>query len=278
MALTRTWPKMSAQKFLDGTWAELSVDYMAVDCDYDLVAQRHPDITALQVICNAAFPNTWRSLVVLLPRLKSLHIVTPWAANVAELQSIAPRITSLSLLAHSSSGALHDVMRNVLRDAHALSSVIMEDKDFIALEHALPSTLLTMNVQRSWPGIWPYPLQLALQDALTRFLMRSKPLQLSVGGFTFPLQFLECVVRHCTCAYIYSCEDERDAQTIVKDMVRDRPAERRTPFVTDVLYFMTCNSVNPKEIQWAHFQRVDALAAHALPVAHLPELVAVFLL
>ena len=35
----------------------------------------------------------------------------------------------------------------------------MEDKDFIALEHALPSTLLTMTVERSWPGIWPCPSQ-----------------------------------------------------------------------------------------------------------------------
>ena len=278
MALTRTWPKMSAQKFLDGIWAELSVDHMAVDCDYDLVAQRHPDITALQVICNAAFPNTWRSLVVLLPRLKSLHIVTPWAANVAELQSIAPRITSLNLLAHSSSGALHDVMRSVLRDTRTLSSVTMQGKDFIALEHALPSTLRTVTIERgSWPETWSYFQQLALQNAMTRFMMRSEPLQLTAGGFTFSPQFLECAVRHCTCAYIYDCYGEHDVHTFVKNMVRNRPAER-TPFAADVLYFMSCDSVNPKEIQWAHFQRVDALAAHALPVAHLPELVAVFLL
>lgn len=270
------WPKLKVQDRPQGTKIDLQIDHMAIGCDYEDVARRYPGTISLDVTCHAAFTNAaWCRMVPLLPRLNRLSVTVPWATDLEDLQSIAPFLTELCFLGAAHNAEQHDAARALLRNAHNLHNVDINYVDLIVLADDLPPTVCDINVF-SQQG---HNASAALQSTLRGLFLRSSGrMRLTASLVTFSLEFVQDAIRHCAMLEISGCDTRESVDVIVKNMLRDRPADRVPSFGYIMFLRGPTYGCNANCVQQDFYNRIDALAATALPMANLPELVAVFLL
>jgi hypothetical protein len=252
-----------------------NTEFTLKDCR-DLARSRLRIVT-LTVHCDPESPNSWYALVPMLPQLRGIIIHTPIAANVEKFEHLAPHIVEIYITQEPTPWPTHQALtatRRVLSQANRLRTVHLHRDAIIELADHLPRSITTVKVLPEMrPG--DHPLSETTQRALQRLLERLPSVSLVVLGRICSPQLLRTAIWHCTSAYL-GWSSQEPLQTAV-DMLRDRPADHGHVFAHTV----KCAShptANPRAAQDAHFQRVDILAHQALPVAHLPELVAVFLL
>jgi hypothetical protein len=258
-------------QFWGNTAVRLVIDPDCTNEGCEAFARQHPDIQSLTVHVADIWCRTqgFCSMIALLPNLVTLEITLPLCcAFDAEFATILPRVTSLKLTGFTYLEPPDSLpLLAGLRTAQRLEFLFVYSSDNAAFVlDAVPSSLreLVIGSHGDLESHWPLPLQ--TEAALQRYLLRADP----------PLDYIQLRRRASPTLVRFILEKVNRAvinvvETDVLQFIRARPGRK-----------LQCWSLNTNDAWLAptdHQDRVAALAdSAALPVAHLPELTALFLL
>jgi hypothetical protein len=234
---------------------------------YQAFARQHPELQSLSIDVFYDVHHEWHTMIALLPGLTTLSIDISFdSLRDRNVQAILPRVTELRIYGETKP-VIDDDVAAALRSAHRLQMLGISVLYAPYVLGIVPSSVRQLILGHNFTD---QPLPPSVDAAIQCYLRRADPPldHIRLDCDVWPA-LLNAVLELCTGATM--C-----IQTAtVLDAIRARPGRK-----------LRCRSLHACHLNnsklWMaptdHQDRVAALAESALPVAHLPELTALFLL